>query len=181
MSNATARDLHHHFTSGKRSAKEITEESLKAIREKDKNLGAFISVFEERALEKANELDKKRASGTPLGKLAGVPIAIKDNISLRGEHCTCGSNFLKNYRAPYDATVVRLIEEQDGLIIGKTNLDEFAMGGSGEHSAFYPTKNPWNENYSPGGSSSGSAAAVAAGLCPLALGSDTGGSVRQPA
>lgn len=181
MSNATARDLHHQFTSKERSAKEITKESLKAIREKAKNLGAFISVFEERALEKANELDKKRASGMPLGKLAGVPIAIKDNISLRGELCTCASNILKNYRAPYDATAVSLIEEQDGLIIGKTNLDEFAMGSSGKHSAFYPTKNPWNETYSPGGSSSGSAAAVAAGFCPLALGSDTGGSVREPA
>ncbi|MCB1108306.1 MAG: Asp-tRNA(Asn)/Glu-tRNA(Gln) amidotransferase subunit GatA, partial [Chlamydiia bacterium] len=132
-------------------------------------------------LQQAAELDEKKAAGKPLGKLAGVPIAIKDNIHIRDEITSCASKFLDNYKAPFDATVTKLIKEADGLIIGKTNLDEFAMGSATDNSAMHPTHNPWNLKCVPGGSSGGSAAAVAARLCPIALGSDTGGSVRQPA
>ncbi len=156
-------------------------QTLKRINAANKDLHAFLSMFTERALEKARELDKKRANNQPLGKLAGIPIAIKDNIQIKGEITTCASKFLENYRAPYDATVIRLLEEEDAILIGKTNMDEFAMGGSGTHSAFSTIKNPWNLAHSAGGSSSGSSAAVGARLCPIALGSDTGGSIRQPA
>lgn len=177
----SAHELTQLFRSGELSAEAIVETSLKRIAHFDPKLGAFLAVFSERAKEKARALDKKRKSNLPLGKLAGVPIAIKDNIHVRGELTTCASQILKNYRAPFDATVTRLLEEQDAILIGKTNLDEFAMGASGRNSSFFPTQNPWNHACVPGGSSSGSAAAVSARLCPIALGSDTGGSVRQPA
>ncbi|HAZ16107.1 MAG TPA: Asp-tRNA(Asn)/Glu-tRNA(Gln) amidotransferase GatCAB subunit A [Parachlamydiales bacterium] len=169
------------FVRGEMKATEIVEKQLSFIKEHDPKIGAFLSLLEERALKKAQLLDAKRRENKPLGKLAGIPIAIKDNMHIRGEITTCGSRFLTNYQAPFDATVVRLMEEEDALLIGKTNLDEFAMGSSTENSAFHPTKNPWNLMCSPGGSSGGSAAAVAARFCPLALGSDTGGSIRQPA
>ncbi len=181
MYKLTAKQLHHQFISGKVSATEITEYFLNRIEQYDTKLNAFLHVMKEPALKRAKLLDEKRASKKPLGKLAGIPIAVKDNILIEGEINTCGSNFLTNYKAPYNATVCSLLEEEDAILIGKTNLDEFAMGGSGIHSAFGPTKNPWNLDCSPGGSSSGSAAAVSARLCPFALGSDTGGSIRQPA
>ena len=178
LSAHALRDL---FLKGEISAKEIAEASLKRIAHHDSKLGSFLSVFSEKAIEKAKALDEKRSQKKKLGKLAGVPIAIKDNIHVLGEITTCGSKFLTNYRAVFDATVTRLIEEEDALIIGKTNLDEFAMGSSTENSAFQLTKNPWELTATPGGSSGGSAAAVAARLCPLSFGSDTGGSIRQPA
>jgi aspartyl-tRNA(Asn)/glutamyl-tRNA(Gln) amidotransferase subunit A len=181
MYDLSALEIHNLFVKGETSARSIVEYFLKRIENHDEKTGAFLSVLSKRALEKADALDKKKKEGKPLGKMAGVPVAIKDNIHIHGEISTCGSRFLENYRAVFDATVTRLLEEDDALILGKTNLDEFAMGSFTENSAFQNSKNPWDLNCSPGGSSGGSAAAVAARLCPLALGSDTGGSIRQPA
>ncbi len=181
MYQLSAQTLHDRFMKGEISAQEITTAHLDRIHHLDPKIGAFLSVFSERALKKAKHLDEKRSRKEKLGKLAGVPIAFKDNINVLNEKTTCGSQFLTNYNAVFDATVTRLIEEEDGIILGKTNMDEFAMGSSTENSSFHPTKNPWDLKCSPGGSSGGSAAAVAARFCPLALGSDTGGSVRQPA
>ena len=176
----SASTLHEHFMSGKLSAQEIVSSYFERIKSLEPLVDAFLSLSYERAIAKAKELDEKRASGQPLGKLAGVPVAVKDNINVQGELSTCGSKILQNYRAPYNATAIQLIEAEDAIIIGKTNCDEFAMGSSTEHSAYKRTKNPWNLACTPGGSSGGSAAAVAARFCPVSLGSDTGGSVRQP-
>lgn len=181
MHTLSAIELKDKFLQGEYSAEEITRTFLNRIEKLDNQIGAFLSVFPERALEKARQLDEKRKKGEKLGKLAGIPIGIKDNIHVKGQISTCGSKFLTNYRAPFDATVNRLLEEEDAIIIGKTNQDEFAMGSSTENSALKMTYNPWNLKCTPGGSSGGSAAAVAARLCPVALGSDTGGSVRLPA
>ncbi len=177
----TGQQLHQDFVSGKVKAEEIVSQVLRNITTQDNKLGAFLSVFNDRALRKAKELDAKLALKKKLGKLAGIPIAVKDNILVKGEITTCGSKFLTNFRAPYDAHVVSELEKEDALIIGKTNMDEFGMGSSTEFSAFHPSHNPWNLACTPGGSSGGSSAAVAARLCPIALGSDTGGSIRQPA
>jgi aspartyl-tRNA(Asn)/glutamyl-tRNA(Gln) amidotransferase subunit A len=181
MYKETAHSLHQHFIKKKISAEEIVRYYLKRIEAFDGRIGAFLSVFPERALAQARALDQKRAAGKEVGRLAGVVVGVKDNIHVKGEITTCGSKFLTNYRAVFDATVTRLLEQADAIIIGKTNLDEFAMGSSTEHSALKQTNNPWNLNRVPGGSSGGSTAAVAARLCPLTLGTDTGGSVRQPA
>lgn len=181
MHTLSAIEIRDKFLNNEYSAEQIATYFLERIEKYDDKVQAFLSVFKERALQKARELDKKRAAGEKLGKLAGIPIAIKDNIHVKGELTTCASNFLTNFKAPFDSTVVKLLEAEDAIIIGKTNLDEFAMGSSTEHSAFKKTRNPWNLNCTPGGSSGGSAAAVAARLCPIALGSDTGGSIRQPA
>lgn len=181
MYKLSAHALTQLFKSGDLSAVKITETFLARIAHFDPKLGSFLSVFSERALEKAKKLDQKRKKNEPLGKLAAVPVGIKDLIHVKGEITTCASQFLTNYRALFDATAVKLLEDEDAIILGKNNMDEFAMGSSGEHSAFHPTKNPWNLACSPGGSSSGPAAAVSARLCPIALGTDTGGSIRQPA
>ncbi|NGX53596.1 MAG: Glutamyl-tRNA(Gln) amidotransferase subunit A [Chlamydiae bacterium] len=181
MYKLSAHELHTQFLEGTLSCVEITAYFLNRIETHDAKVGAFLSIFNERALKKAKEVDQKRAAKKPLGKLAGVPVALKDNIHVNGEISTCGSKFLTNYRAVFHSTVARHLEEADAIILGKTNLDEFAMGSSTEHSAFKKTFNPWHLDCVPGGSSGGSTAAVAARLCPLAFGSDTGGSVRQPA
>lgn len=177
----SGRELRDAFLQGEVKAVEIAEHFLKRIERHNKDLGAFLHVLEVRALAKAEVLDRKRAKREPLGKLAAIPMAIKDNMHIAGEITSCGSKFLKNYKAPFDATAVQLLEQEGALLIGKTNLDEFAMGSSNENSAFYPVQNPWDLKCVPGGSSGGSAAAVAARLSLLATGSDTGGSIRQPA
>ena len=172
--------VHEHFMSGKLSAQEIVTSYFDRIKRYEPKVDAFLSLSFDRAVAKAKALDEKRAAKQPLGKLAGIPVAIKDNINVQGEISTCSSKILENYKAPFSATAVNLIEAEDAIIIGKTNCDEFAMGSSTEHSAYKRTKNPWNLACTPGGSSGGSAAAVAARFCPVSLGSDTGGSVRQP-
>ncbi|MCX6738150.1 MAG: Asp-tRNA(Asn)/Glu-tRNA(Gln) amidotransferase subunit GatA [Candidatus Parcubacteria bacterium] len=163
------------------SCKEIIDGFLDNIAQKDKTINAFITVLDKEAVKQAKAVDKIIAGGEELPSLAGIPIAIKDNILVKGQRATAGSKILDNYIAPYDATVIRKLKQAGAIIIGKTNMDEFAMGASGEYSAYGVTKNPSDLDYAPGGSSSGSAAAVAAGMSVGALGSDTAGSVRQPA
>lgn len=177
----SASQLREAFCTGVYSAEAIVQHYLNRIELYDSQIGAFLSVFKTKALQQAKELDAKRASGKKLGKLAAIPVGIKDNIHVIGEYTTCASKFLSNYRAVFNSTLVSSLEEEDAIIIGKTNLDEFAMGSSTENSAFQKTHNPWDLKCVPGGSSGGSAAAVAARLCPIAFGSDTGGSIRQPA
>lgn len=163
------------------SAADVVNAHLDAITRHDESIGAFISVDADSARGAAAEVDRKRAAGEPLGRLAGLPVAVKDNMCTRGTATTCGSRMLENFVPPYDAHVVSRLDEADAVIIGKTNLDEYAMGSTCENSALKATANPWNTDHTPGGSSGGSAAAVAARMAPLALGSDTGGSIRQPA
>ena len=163
------------------SAVELAESCLSEIDRTDKKLNSFITVLADSALGKAREVDARRSKDQPVGRLAGLPVAVKDIFCTKGFRTTCGSRILENFVPPYDATVIRRLKEEDAVIIGKTNMDEFAMGSSTEHSAFGPTLNPLNPAKVPGGSSGGSAAAVAAHQTILALGTDTGGSVRQPA
>lgn len=181
MHRLTAIEIHRQFIEGKVTAVQITEHFLGRIDRLEGQVGAFLNVLRDRALAQAKALDEKKARGEPLGKLAGIPIGIKDNIHIEGVTSTCGSKFLSNYKAPFSSTVAKLLEQEDAILIGKMNMDEFAMGSSTENSAYKLTNNPWNLKCTPGGSSGGSAAAVAARMCPIALGSDTGGSIRQPA
>lgn len=163
------------------SARELVEETYKKIDATEERVNAYLHLCQEEALEQARHLDEKRSRGEKTGLLAAIPIAVKDNICTDGIATTCASKMLGDFIPPYDATVVQKIKEADGIIIGKTNMDEFAMGSSTENSAFKATSNPWDLDRVPGGSSGGSAAAVASETVALALGSDTGGSIRQPA
>jgi aspartyl-tRNA(Asn)/glutamyl-tRNA(Gln) amidotransferase subunit A len=177
----TVRDIRDRVVEGDVSAADVCATALKRIAAVNETLNAFNLVDPERALERAGEIDRRRVAGEPLGPLAGVPVALKDNMNVRGMRTTASSRILEKFVPPYDATVVRRLEAAGAVIVGKTNCDEFAMGSSNENSAFGPVRNPWALDRIPGGSSGGSAAAVAARCVPLALGSDTGGSIRQPA
>ncbi|MBD7911771.1 Asp-tRNA(Asn)/Glu-tRNA(Gln) amidotransferase subunit GatA [Clostridium cibarium] len=166
---------------GKFTAIEVTTSLFEAIKEIDPKVQSYLRLCEDSALKQAEKIDKKIANKEPVGALVGVPIAIKDNICTDGISTTCASKMLEDFIPPYNATVIEKLLKEDAIIVGKTNMDEFAMGSSTENSAFQTTKNPWDLQRVPGGSSGGSAACVGAGIAPVSLGSDTGGSIRQPA
>ena len=166
---------------GEVTSREVTQAHLDRIAEVDDRVHAFLHVDAEGALATADDVDARRAAGEPLGPLSGVPLALKDILAMKGVPTTCGSRILEGWRPPYDATVVERLRAAGIPILGKTNMDEFAMGSSTEHSAYGPTHNPWDLDRIPGGSGGGSAAAIASFEAPLAIGTDTGGSIRQPA
>jgi aspartyl-tRNA(Asn)/glutamyl-tRNA(Gln) amidotransferase subunit A len=180
LTHLPAGDLHSKLVVGELSAVEVTSAYLDRIEATDASVKAFLHVDRTAALSQAEAVDQKRKSGA-VGRLAGLPVVIKDNICVTGVPCTCASRMLEKFRPPYDAHVIERLRAEDAVLIGRTNLDEFAMGSSCENSAYQKTGNPWNVAHSPGGSSGGSGAAVAGGMAPLAFGSDTGGSIRLPA
>ena len=177
----TFADLRLKFRTGEVSAREIVQDKINRIKELDSTLNSFLTVNSEQALKQAELIDNLRSSGENLPPLAGIPLAVKDNLCTKGLKTTCASKILANFVPPYESTVTKRLLDSGMIMLGKTNMDEFAMGSSTETSAYGPTLNPWNITKVPGGSSGGSAASVAAGLCFGSLGSDTGGSIRQPA
>jgi aspartyl-tRNA(Asn)/glutamyl-tRNA(Gln) amidotransferase subunit A len=178
---ASIRELHHQLVSKERSAVEITQAALKRIEAIEPKLHSFLCVTADRALSQAQTVDAKIAAEEEIGLLAGIPIGIKDNMCTKGIPTTCASRILENFVPPYESTVTQKLADAGAVMVGKTNLDEFAMGSSTENSAYQVTANPWDVSRVPGGSSGGSAAAVAAEECTVAIGSDTGGSIRLPA
>jgi aspartyl-tRNA(Asn)/glutamyl-tRNA(Gln) amidotransferase subunit A len=181
MEDLSAKELRDAIAAGKISSVEATEAVFQRIDKLEQVIGAYISTYRDRALETAADVDRRIAAGEPVGELAGVPVAVKDNLCTTFGATTCASRILENFHAPYNATVVERLLAADAVIVGKANMDEFAMGSSTENSGLKQTVNPWDTSRVPGGSSGGPAAAVAGRLCFAALGSDTGGSIRQPA
>ena len=181
MIDQTAASLLKQLHAGQASSVEVTQAFLDRIEGQDNKVGAFLLTDKQDAIAQAEAIDKRRSAGEELGRLAGLPVAIKDVLCTEGQPTTCGSKMLENFVPPYNATVVERLQDADAVIIGKTNMDEFAMGSSTENSALGTTRNPWNLKCVPGGSSGGAAACVAAQMAPLSIGTDTGGSIRQPA
>lgn len=175
------KELHDKLINQEITATQLVEDYFKVIKEKDSQIQAFLTLTKTQALEEAKKVDEKISKGEKIGILEGIPYVVKDNILVKGVKTTAGSKILENYVASYDATVIKKLKNEGAILFGKTNQDEFAMGSSTENSGFFVTKNPWDLTRVPGGSSGGSAAAVAAKMIPFALGSDTGGSIRQPA
>jgi len=175
------KELHQKLINKEITATKLVEDYFKIIKEKDSQIQAFLTLTKTQALEEAKKVDEKISRGGKIGILEGIPYAVKDNILVKGVKTTAGSKILENYVASYDATVIKKLKNEGAILFGKTNQDEFAMGSSTENSGFFVTKNPWDLTRVPGGSSGGSAAAVAAKMISFALGSDTGGSIRQPA
>ena len=181
MDRGSIKELHQQLVSKERSAVEIAQATLKHIEAVEPKVKAFLSVTADEAIATAKAVDNKIAAGESIGMLEGIPLGVKDNMCTKGIKTTCASQILANFVPPYESTVTQKLKDAGVIVVGKTNLDEFAMGGSTENSSFQTTANPWDLTRVPGGSSGGSAAAVAAGECVVSLGSDTGGSIRQPA
>ena len=181
LTSLSATNLLEQLVRGDVTAEAVVSEHCDRIATVDNSLRSFLRVDRDNALSQARDIDRRRRSGERLGTLAGLPLSVKDNLCDRETTTTCASRILGRFEPPYDATVITRLKDAGAVLIGRTNLDEFAMGGSTEYSASGPTRNPWHQDHVPGGSSGGAAASVAAGLAPLAIGSDTGGSIRQPA